>query len=456
MNQLLALFIAASVLLGSLPSLAQSSGVNGLNITTSICDPNFCPISKADYAKQNNCKFLEDICPGIKQDNKGAKAEDKGFWGEAWDTIAAGATYGYEFMKGLATGLVGQITDLWDLVSSPIETAKGLIELGKAFYDDPKGTIKKLAEILGQEAVDSITQATQCGPYYLGNVIGKYVSPAVALKIAGKLGKFGKLDDAIKAVKKDFGCASFASDTPVWTSLGQVPIQSISVGQLVDSRHDQKWSQQSQKVSNTFNRSSPNYYQLHTEEESFRVTEEHPLWVQGKGWTQVKDITDDDVLATQTGDTLVKEIIKVNKPLQVYNFAVENTPNYFVGNSGLWAHNAKCDLTNLNLANKTSEFEKSLVNLPPGERVAKIKEAAQDVVLMNGWKRDKRIESLNPGRTVYRDADGTLYSLDTQHGRWEKVNGKNGKHEGEAYLYEPRKIVPNSIDPKGGHDLNVK
>ncbi len=342
MNSLLSLFLSATLLLGVSPARAQSSVIPGFNVTTSICDPNFCPANKVDYAKKNNCKFLEDICPGLKQDNKGAKAEDKGFWGEAWDTIAAGATYGYEFMKGLATGLIGQVTDLWDLVSSPIETAKGLIELGKAFYDDPKGTIKKLAEVLGQEAVDSITQATQCGPYYLGNTIGKYVSPAVALKIAGKLGKFGKLDDAIKAVKKDFGCASFAADTTVWTSTGRASIQSISIGQLVDSRHDQKWSQALQKVSNTFNRSAPNYYQLRTEEESFRVTEEHPLWVQGKGWTPVKDITDEDVLATQTGDTLVKEISKVNKPLQVYNFAVENTPNYFVGASGLWAHNAKC------------------------------------------------------------------------------------------------------------------
>jgi single-stranded DNA-binding protein len=342
MNSLFALFLSATLLLGVSPARAQSSVIPGFNVTTSICDPNFCPANKVDYAKKNNCKFLEDICPGLKQDNKGAKAEDKGFWGEAWDTIAAGATYGYEFMKGLATGLIGQVTDLWDLVSSPIETAKGLIELGKAFYDDPKGTIKKLAEVLGQEAVDSITQATQCGPYYLGNTIGEYVSPAVALKIAGKLGKFGKLDDAIKSVKKDFGCASFAADTTVWTSTGGTSIQSISIGQLVDSRHDQKWSQALQKVSNTFNRSAPNYYQLRTEEESFRVTEEHPLWVQGKGWTPIKDITDEDVLATQTGDTLVKEISKVNKPLQVYNFAVENTPNYFVGASGLWAHNAKC------------------------------------------------------------------------------------------------------------------
>jgi Pretoxin HINT domain len=336
--------IIAALLCGMHISQAQTSTSPGLNITTSICDPNFCPANKVDYAKKNNCKFLEDICPGLKQDNKGAKAEDKGFWGEAWDTIAAGATYGYEFMKGLATGLIGQVTDLWDLVSSPIETAKGLIELGKAFYDDPKGTIKKLAEVLGQEAVDSITQATQCGPYYLGNTIGKYVSPAVALKIAGKLGKFGKLDDAIAATKRDFGCASFAADTLVWTPTGKAPIQSIFISQLVDSRHDQKWVQSPQKVSNTFNRSAPNYYQLRTEEESFRVTEEHPLWVQGKGWTPVKDITDEDVLAMQTGDTLVKEISKVNIPLQVYNFAVENTPNYFVGTSGLWAHNAKCDL----------------------------------------------------------------------------------------------------------------
>jgi hypothetical protein len=38
---------------------------------------------------------------------------------------------------------------------------------------------------------------------------------------------------------------------------------------------------------------------------------------------------------------LILDNKKVETPLQVYNFSVANTPNYFVGESKIWAHNAK-------------------------------------------------------------------------------------------------------------------
>lgn len=58
-------------------------------------------------------------------------------------------------------------------------------------------------------------------------------------------------------------------------------------------------------------------------------------------------------------------------------------------------------------------------------------------------------------REVYSDSNGYLYSLDTQHGRWEKIDGKTGKHIGEVYLHD-LKSVPNSYDQSGKHNLKVK
>ncbi len=80
---------------------------------------------------------------------------------------------------------------------------------------------------------------------------------------------------------------------------------------------------------------------LTTEFETVRVTEEHPLWLQGKGWTKVSEITVNDVIASLDGDVLILDNKKVETPLQVYNFSVANTPNYFVGESKIWVHNAK-------------------------------------------------------------------------------------------------------------------
>lgn len=37
-------------------------------------------------------------------------------------------------------------------------------------------------------------------------------------------------------------------------------------------------------------------------------------------------------------------------------------------------------------------------------------------------------------RDVYRADDGTLFAVDTQHGRFEQVNAKTGEHMGEVSM----------------------
>lgn len=320
----------------------SSSGV-----VTKICPaPTECFKTKEarqDWAKRNNCRFLEDVCEKTpaSEDNKGANAADSGFWGNLWNKGVAAVRYGYEFGKGLFAGLKEQVTDIVDLVSNPGEVLSGLGALGKAFYDDPKGTLAALGQLLGQEAVDTITRATQCGAYDLGKVIGSYVSPAVALKFSAKLGKFsGKVADAVKDFKKEVGCASFAEGTLIQTPAGSLPINSLGRNDLVAARDEYRWRDADQRITNTFGRVAPSYRELRTEYESFDITDEHPLWVQGKGWTPVKDVAVGDVLAARIGDALVLHNAAINRPLRVYNFSVANTPNYFVGESGLWAHNA--------------------------------------------------------------------------------------------------------------------
>lgn len=63
------------------------------------------------------------------------------------------------------------------------------------------------------------------------------------------------------------------------------------------------------------------------------------------------------------------------------------------------------------------QFERSLVRLPPGERVAQIKSMASSVAAESGLTKNNRLSKLN-GRDVYSAADGGLYALDTQYGRF--------------------------------------
>jgi len=348
--------IVVMCVVGLLPpaqALAQVStppGGSSGGIITKTCEPNVCFTSQAakdKYAKDNQCKFLEDVCSKTKpeNDNVGAKPEDAGFWGGLWNDVKSALTYGYEFVKGLFAGLKEQVTDLYNLISDPAEAVKGLIALGKAFFDDPKGTLATMAELLGQEAVDTITKATQCGAYDLGKVVGGYVSPAFSLKLATRLTKFsGKLADAAKAFKHDFGCASFAAGTLVMTAGGMTPIEAIAAGQEVLSRNETSYADRPQAVTVTFDRTAPSYRELSTEGGSFRVTGEHPLWVQGKGWTIADQVVVDDVIAGQQSDVLVTANDEVKEPLRVYNFSVAYTANYFVGPNGIWAHNASCNI----------------------------------------------------------------------------------------------------------------
>ncbi|UVJ46610.1 colicin E3/pyocin S6 family cytotoxin [Pseudomonas sp. LS1212] len=66
--------------------------------------------------------------------------------------------------------------------------------------------------------------------------------------------------------------------------------------------------------------------------------------------------------------------------------------------------------------------------------------------------KDNKLSKLN-GRDVYKGKDGNLYALDTQHGRFEVVSSKSGKHLGEVDFGLSQTKLP---DRSGGHDLRVR
>ena len=375
LTRLLTLWLIVCLLAGpTLSAWAQSSGgaspaiapATGGGVVWKICDPP--PICfeskevKQAWAKQQNCRFIEEVCEKTtpEQDKKGASEADQGFWGKLWDSVKGGLTYGYEFVKGLYAGLKDQIADLAYLFTNTSDVIQGLIQLGKAFFDDPKGTLASLGELLGQEAVDAITKATQCGAYDLGKVVATYVNPYFAVKLAQRLTKYGgKLADASKAVKHDYGCVSFAAGTLVVTPNGLVPIERITVGQHVLSRNERNYADRPQAVTHIMNRQASGYQLLTTEGGSYRVTPEHPMWLQGKGWTPAEQVLPGDVLAGERLDSLVIANQAVAQPLRVYNFSVGRTPSYFVGTVGIWVHNIQCD---------TRVFSKPYDDLEPHER----------------------------------------------------------------------------------------
>jgi hypothetical protein len=100
---------------------------------------------------------------------------------------------------------------------------------------------------------------------------------------------------------------------------------------------------------------------------------------------------------------------------------------------------------------RASIFEKKICKLPPGERVAAIRTEAETVANERGWTKAKTTSKINK-RIVYMDeSTNRLYSLDTQHGRFEMCNEK-GIHLGEVDFDLNLTKAP---DLSGGHNLQM-
>lgn len=91
--------------------------------------------------------------------------------------------------------------------------------------------------------------------------------------------------------------------------------------------------------------------------------------------------------------------------------------------------------------------------MSPNDRVAAIKAEINRIVKEKGLIKDNKLSKIN-NRDIYQDPNtGELYAVDTQHGRFEKINSKNGKHLGEVDIdFNPTKPA----DKSGGHDIKIK
>ncbi len=147
-------------------------------------------------------------------------------------------------------------------------------------------------------------------------------------------------------------------------------------------------------------------------------------------------------------DTITRDGV-VRKDGETAGFLADLAKLAAGGLGGFKPNSAKANLP----GNKSvALFEEHIANLPAGERVAKIKSAASSVAAANGMKKNNALSKIN-GRDIYSAPDGRLYALDSQHGRFEVINAKNGKHLGEVdFDFKETK----NADKSGRHNLRLK
>jgi len=189
-----------------------------------------------------------------------------------------------------------------------------------------------------------------------GLVLLGFLPPVKLIKTGTKVSKA-----AAKVLAK---CNCFTAGTKVLTDEGEKPIEEIEVGDKVLAKSDETGEVAYKEVVGLFQKQTDEIYYVHIGDEIIEVTGEHPFWLDGKGWTFVKDLKVGDLLVSSVSTKLaIDKIEKEPREATVYNFEVKDFNSYFVSNLGIWVHNC-------NLAKIGDSFGKSgvLVN-HPGTRI---------------------------------------------------------------------------------------
>jgi hypothetical protein len=151
----------------------------------------------------------------------------------------------------------------------------------------------------------------------------------------------------------------FVAGTPVLMADGSSKaIEEVKAGDKVLSKDEVSGKIVAKEVVNTKVRTAPSTLVIEVAGGTrVETTPEHPFYVEGTGWTPAGRLAIGNAIVTRAGPSLkIVRIETKEKPATVYNFEVEGTHSYFVGNpasmgsaqekvrtgqnySWLWVHN---------------------------------------------------------------------------------------------------------------------
>ncbi|HJQ79816.1 MAG TPA: polymorphic toxin-type HINT domain-containing protein [Lacipirellulaceae bacterium] len=132
-------------------------------------------------------------------------------------------------------------------------------------------------------------------------------------------------------------CECFVRGTSVWTKIGQRPIESLELGDLVLAQDVDTGQLAYKPVIGRTVRPPSAIVKISVGGEELQSTRGHPFWVAGVGWRMAKEIEDGAVLH---GITCAPRIEAVEPAInaEAYNLVVADFNTYFVGESGILVH----------------------------------------------------------------------------------------------------------------------
>ncbi|MBO5087696.1 MAG: DUF2380 domain-containing protein, partial [Lachnospiraceae bacterium] len=142
-----------------------------------------------------------------------------------------------------------------------------------------------------------------------------------------------------------FGLTSqcFTGDTLVSTETGLRPIAEIQIGDYVwseDTETGKKELKQVTAVSVTMTNTL--VYVTMEDGTTINTTENHPFYVEGKGWCVAAELEIGDVCRTKEGQVEVVASVVIEEqeePIKVYNLTIEDNHTYYVSADEVLVHN---------------------------------------------------------------------------------------------------------------------
>jgi len=138
----------------------------------------------------------------------------------------------------------------------------------------------------------------------------------------------------------------FAAGTPLLTPTGDKPIEQFQPGDwiLTAPEDDPTAPVEAKQVEEVFKNHAV-VLELRVGGRVILTTDEHPFWVQGRGWTSAKDLMEGDRLRSHDGRWVVLNgTRRTGNEVPVYNLRIADYHTYFVGSRewgfSVWAHNA--------------------------------------------------------------------------------------------------------------------
>ena len=257
--------------------------------------------------------------------------------------------------------------------------------------------------------------------------------------VVGGISRLGRA--AYAAEKAAEACCCFPAGTPVVTENGATPIEQIRVGQLVRARDEKTGLTELKPVTKLFITRGKALFKLTTRSAggviaSLEVTDNHPFWVEGKGWTESAQLLPGMVLKdVDNAELSVVDLHSLDRTETTFNFTVADFHTYFAGPQKAFVHNAcKCVLAAEALAKNERALwqmtSEGTAKVMQSEQFGKVYKSASDGLW---WSKDlaghgdsawKVFRETSKGLEWVRDAD--------KYG-----NFMYGKHKGDVGTFIP-------------------